>query len=255
MALVNPIAGAALGGLGAVGSLLGARAAQKQVRRIAASLVYLSQRLDAVRDSLDTKLERDDVIELVHETAKDVIATAYADRRKRLADVVVNGLLDDGDATTLRRFEKAAAALDETAIQLLTRSAAGRLVLNILVSVSQWEREAIGERTRDALRHKRATGRVYGHAPFGFDAVGDRLVEVEAALRTIAEMRRLATAGSSLRTICAVLAASGLATKRGGSWRPSTVHAILRRPWTGVPRSQPASRPVDLVDEDPRRRG
>ena len=28
-----------------------------------------------------------------------------------------------------------------------TRSAAGRLVLNVLASVSQWDREAIGERT------------------------------------------------------------------------------------------------------------
>ena len=37
-----------------------------------------------------------------------------------------------------------------------TGSASGRLVLNIMVSVSQWEREAIGERTRDAMRHKKA---------------------------------------------------------------------------------------------------
>ncbi len=35
-----------------------------------------------------------------------------------------------------------------------TRTAAGRLVLNVLVAVSQWEREAIGERTSDALKTK-----------------------------------------------------------------------------------------------------
>ena len=35
-----------------------------------------------------------------------------------------------------------------------TRTAAGRLVLNVLITVAQWEREAIGERTRDALQHK-----------------------------------------------------------------------------------------------------
>jgi hypothetical protein len=29
------------------------------------------------------------------------------------------------------------------------------MVLNIMGSVSQWEREAIGERTRDGMRHKR----------------------------------------------------------------------------------------------------
>src|SRR4051812_42961505 len=36
-----------------------------------------------------------------------------------------------------------------------TRTAAGRLVLNVLMSVAQWERETIVERTRDAMAHKR----------------------------------------------------------------------------------------------------
>ena len=35
--------------------------------------------------------------------------------------------------------------------QVDTSTAAGRLVLNVLMSVSQWEREAIGERTRAAI--------------------------------------------------------------------------------------------------------
>jgi len=38
-------------------------------------------------------------------------------------------------------------ALLSVSEQIDTRSAAGRLVLNVLASVSQWEREAIGERT------------------------------------------------------------------------------------------------------------
>lgn len=38
--------------------------------------------------------------------------------------------------------------------QIDTRSAAGRMVLNILASVSQWEREAIGERTSEVMRYK-----------------------------------------------------------------------------------------------------
>jgi DNA invertase Pin-like site-specific DNA recombinase len=36
-----------------------------------------------------------------------------------------------------------------------------------MVIVSQWEREAIGERTRDALRHKRAKGERIGTVPYG----------------------------------------------------------------------------------------
>jgi site-specific DNA recombinase len=39
--------------------------------------------------------------------------------------------------------------------QVDTRTASGRMVLNILISVAQWERETIVERTTTALRHKK----------------------------------------------------------------------------------------------------
>src|SRR5947208_7110065 len=58
----------------------------------------------------------------------------------------------------LERFERRGVALVSVAESLDTGSAAGRLVLNIMAAVSQWEREAIGERTRDALGHKRSQG-------------------------------------------------------------------------------------------------
>ena len=60
--------------------------------------------------------------------------------------------------TLLDRFERRGVALISVAESLDTGSAAGRLVLNIMTAVSQWEREAIGERTRDAMRHKRTKG-------------------------------------------------------------------------------------------------
>ncbi len=58
-------------------------------------------------------------------------------------------------AELLERFERKGVALVSVAESLDTGSAAGRLVLNITAAVSQWEREAIGERTKDALSHKR----------------------------------------------------------------------------------------------------
>ncbi len=42
-----------------------------------------------------------------------------------------------------------------------------------MAAVSQWEREAIGERTRDALRHKRSQGERAGNIAFGFRLAGD----------------------------------------------------------------------------------
>src|SRR6266542_4978163 len=76
-------------------------------------------------------------------------------------------------AELLKRFERRGVSLVSVADSLDTRSAAGRLVLNIMVSVSQWEREAIGERTRDAMRHKRATGERAGNLPYGYSVGPD----------------------------------------------------------------------------------
>jgi DNA invertase Pin-like site-specific DNA recombinase len=85
----------------------------------------------------------------------DVVIIAKLDRLTRsVADL----------AELLKRFERRRVSLVSVADLLDTSSAPGRLVLNIMVSVSQWEREAIGERTRDAMRHKRANGG--RHRPF-----------------------------------------------------------------------------------------
>ena len=61
--------------------------------------------------------------------------------------------------TLLERFERRGVALVSVAESLDTGSAAGRLVLNIMTAVSQWERKAISERTRrdEPQAHQRRT--------------------------------------------------------------------------------------------------
>src|SRR5277367_71110 len=73
----------------------------------------------------------------------------------------------------LELFEKRKVALISVAESLDTGSAAGRLVITIMGAVSQWEREAIGERTRDALRHKRGQGQRVGNIAFGSRLASD----------------------------------------------------------------------------------
>lgn len=117
-----------------------------------------------------------------------------------------------------------------------TRTAGGRLVLNVLASVSQWEREATAERTREALAHIAADGVQLGGEALGWkrtddvDADGRRVV-VEVAdeadvIRTILALR---ADGMTLRAIASELTERGIATKRGGTWRASTVNAVIKR--------------------------
>lgn len=117
-----------------------------------------------------------------------------------------------------------------------TRTASGRLVLNVLTSVAQWEREATGERTRDALAHLKTEGVLLGAIPLGVrrtdevDADGRRVVVgVEDERHTIERMRELRSAGASFRQIARRLAAERRPTKRGGRWEAATVASVLRR--------------------------
>jgi site-specific DNA recombinase len=97
-----------------------------------------------------------------------------------------------------------------------TSTAAGRLVLNLLTSVAQWERESTGERTRTALQHKKSQGVKLG-APSLKDGA------------TIARAAALKAEGLTLRQVAEQLTAEGFQTLRGGRWEAMTVKRLLDR--------------------------
>jgi DNA invertase Pin-like site-specific DNA recombinase len=128
----------------------------------------------------------------------------------------------------LERFERRGVALISVAESLDTSSAAGRLVLNIMTAVSQWEREAIGERTRDALSHKRTHGERVGNIAFGYRLASDGVhVEPEpteqAAIAAVAALR---SSGMSLRRIAKDLNRRGIRTRKGSEWRLESVARV-----------------------------
>jgi DNA invertase Pin-like site-specific DNA recombinase len=115
-------------------------------------------------------------------------------------------------------FRDGKLALLSVGEQVDTRSAAGRMVLNMLTVIGQWEREAIGERTSAAMQHKASLGEfIGGAAPYGF-ALGDNgvtLVPVEAEQATIGEARALRAGGLSLRRIAELLDGKGFRARNG----------------------------------------
>lgn len=118
-------------------------------------------------------------------------------------------------------------ALLSVSEQIDTRSAAGRLVLNVLASVSQWEREVIGERTSVAMQHMKAAGRYTGgQVPYGFQLDADgQLIESEAEQRVLSLVRHYRQQGLSLRKIANVLSEKGLRSRSG---KPLHFQAIAR---------------------------
>lgn len=127
-----------------------------------------------------------------------------------------------------QHFNSGGAALLSVSEQIDTRSAAGRLVLNVLASVSQWEREAIGERTAAVMRHKAEQGEYTGgHAPYGYALVEGQLVEVEAEQAVIRAAREAKAAGLSLRAIARELEQRGLLSRTGKPFAATQVSRLL----------------------------
>jgi len=112
-----------------------------------------------------------------------------------------------------------------------TTKAAGRLVLNVLMSVAQWERETITERTCDARDHKRARGEAIGPPPFGSNVGPDgrTLEDNPAEAAVLAEIRQWHAEGWTFRAIARELNRLGVPTKRGAKgWSHPTVANLIR---------------------------
>jgi site-specific DNA recombinase len=160
------------------------------------------------------------LLDLINASKVDTVIVAKLDRLTRSVKDLC-GLLE--------LFEKRKVALISVAESLDTGSAAGRLVITIMAAVSQWEREAIGERTCDALRHKRGKGERVGNIGFGYRLAADGVhIEPDAAEQAaLAAIRTLRSSGHSLRAVAGALNNSGHRTRRGTQWRlESVVRAI-----------------------------
>ncbi len=99
-----------------------------------------------------------------------------------------------------------------------TTTASGRMMLNILTSVTQWEREAGSERTKAALAHIKASGRKLGR-PFMSETIGES-VKLVKELHTTGEY--------SLRALADELNRRNIPTAAGGKWWPRTVRVALQ---------------------------
>lgn len=127
-------------------------------------------------------------------------------------------------------FGPQGAALLSVSEQIDTRSAGGRLVLNVLASVSQWEREVIAERTSDALQHKAAAGEFTGGlVPYGFrlGADGARLEPEPAEQLVIARARELRAGKLSLRAVARHLKQAGHRSRTGGDFAAAMVARMV----------------------------
>jgi DNA invertase Pin-like site-specific DNA recombinase len=104
-----------------------------------------------------------------------------------------------------------------------TTTAAGRLVANVMIDVSQWEREVIGERTREGLAQRRREGVRLGR-PRAVDG-GD--VAAARARATLARLMELRAQGLSYRKVADQLNEEGYQGFQGGRWHERQVRRTV----------------------------
>lgn len=122
-----------------------------------------------------------------------------------------------------------------------TSDSMGRMVLNILLTFSQFEREMIGERVRESLRARKRHGKIHGgKPPFGYQVVDDELVidnhEAEIVRFIYSEFIRTERYIAVQRSVEAKGFRSSVKSLRKGGTRGGTtisstiVHSVLLNP-------------------------
>lgn len=159
-------------------------------------------------------LERDGLtraLDLLDRGEADALIVAKLDRLTR-------SVRDLGELIDRYFGAKSDRALVSVGEQVDTSTATGRMILNVLMSVAQWEREAVGERTSAAMQHKRARGEYTGgRVRYGYrvGADGVSLIEDESEQAVILAVRELRAAGLSFRKVAEQLESRGFLSRTG----------------------------------------
>ena len=166
---------------------------------------------------------------------EDVASGRSMKRRPGLDAAVASLSADEGDLLVVSKLDRLSRSVSDFArfmeerarlngwelvvldLGVDTSTPTGEMFANMMVTLAQWERRIIGERTKDGLAAKRAAGVRLGRPP------------VLASL-TVRRIRNLRSRGHSFAEIARRLNADGTPTAHPPSrWHAATVKKIVER--------------------------
>ena len=160
----------------------------------------------------------------------DVVIVYKVDRLSR-------SLLDF--AQLMDRFNRAGVAFVSVTQNFSTADAMGRLTMNMLMSFAEFEREMIGERTRDKIAAARRKGKwTGGPVPLGYQVRKKHLVINELEAVMVREIFEEYLASRSPLSVLKTLKDRGRLPKRcrpgtPAVWRKDHIFRVLRNPIYG----------------------
>jgi len=141
-------------------------------------------------------------------------------------------------ARIMETFEKHHVSFVSVTQQFSTASSMGRLMMNVLFSFAQFEREIISERTRDKMAAARRKGEWLGGTPvLGYDVQGRKLVVDEVEAERVRQIFTLYNDHQGLIPVVEELARRGWLNKRwttrenrqrgGKPFTKTSIHRLL----------------------------
>jgi len=220
------------------------RVSTKEQAETKLSLTHQEEKIRAFASAHDLELER--VYNDAAESAKDLnrpavqelLAAVEAGRIGHIIIYKLDRLIRSVEnlGFLVRLFEKKEVTLASVQESLDTSTAGGRMVVNLLGMIAQWERETIAERTQAALDVKRRKGeKLGGIVPFGYRARAGKLVPHPQEQRVLLEIIKLADKMGGYQAVADQLNAAGTPPRKGKKWYASTIRGIVLR---GKPPSQ-----------------
>ena len=181
------------------------------------------------------------------DTHRPALARLLDDIKEGKIDIILVYKIDRlsrsiGDFTKLLQvFDDYNVSFVSVTQEINTSTSSGRMMLNVLISFAQYEREIIGERIRDKVAGTRKRGILTGGMPhLGYDLIDKRMVINPEEAKTVQLIFRLYCKYRSARLTCIELNKRGLTTKcwitkngnrRGGKrWDMESLCRILKTP-------------------------
>ena len=216
-----------------------------QVSKIRAQALLKDLSIHAIIEDADESaktLDRPGLQKLLESIERGEVCTIIITKLDRLTRRIAD--ID----RLIQLFDRKRVTLISTAENLDTASATGRMMVNMIVLMSQWEREVIGERTRDAMAGMKSRGLQTGNVPYGFQRgaiVGEtrtgrpvysvvpfeheqNVLLVIRTMRAASQWGHSRAKSNSFRAIAAELNRQGFKTRKGGEWKPEYVWGVVK---------------------------
>lgn len=178
------------------------------------------KKVSASAKTIKTRPKVQAAIQMVIDKSVDCLIVYKLDRMFRNAAEAL---------TESQKIDKAGGSLCSVTESIDTKSALGKFFFSIMASIAEMERNLIGERVRDALRHMKATGAVTNHSPYGWDAVDGKMVENEQEQFIINRIKkRRLEIRDTFAGIAKWLNSGNIPAKNGGKWYSQTIKNVLK---------------------------